>query len=282
MALLHTDIQGEGLQPSQYHQCALSIGNCHETSARMHANQAQTAARNADFARGSATKQNQRVSSCNSYCATTGLLIHSKGRSCSRLSHICEYLPKRVIGADNHQKAFISKPTVVSSENNLSGYPFKRVRVSSLIEKPETHPDVYCASVARAERLTYTFNTYSPHHRPSTATQKDKMLAGGEFLPSHEQLVHDRDRCNTALWHFNNSHPRSQSLFLDILMLQCSVGENCFVTPPFACDYGYNITIGQDVIIDRNCTILDCVLVKIGDRCVIGPNVSKWSLVTII
>lgn len=72
----------------------------------------------------------------------------------------------------------------------------------------------------------------------------------------------------------SNSHLRRQSLFLDIHKLQGSVGEGCVIEPPFASDYGYNITKGQDVRIDINCIILDCVPAKTGGRCVVGHNVS--------
>jgi acetyltransferase-like isoleucine patch superfamily enzyme len=61
-------------------------------------------------------------------------------------------------------------------------------------------------------------------------------------------------------------------LFCDIL--QGYVGEHSVIAAPFTCDYGYNIIIGKDVSIGRNCTILDCARVNIGDRCVIACNVS--------
>lgn len=132
----------------------------------------------------------------------------------------------------------------------------------------------------------------------SRRTQKEEMLAGNNFFPFDRELVLERERCNAASWRFNNSTnpnngnlPEDRSrLFRDILQPkelasmpphlaspvnpQGYVGERCVVAAPFTCDYGYNITIGQDVSIDRNCTILDCASVKIGDRCVIGPNVS--------
>ncbi|KAM0364543.1 hypothetical protein ACHAO7_004517, partial [Fusarium culmorum] len=55
------------------------------------------------------------------------------------------------------------------------------------------------------------------------------------------------------------------------------VGRNVAVEKPFACDYGYNITIGHQVAIGRNCTINDVCEVKVGDNCVIGPNVSIFT-----
>jgi len=52
------------------------------------------------------------------------------------------------------------------------------------------------------------------------------------------------------------------------------VGQEVVVEAPFTCDYGYNITIGNNVLIGRNCTILDPMEINIGDNCFIGPNVT--------
>lgn len=126
------------------------------------------------------------------------------------------------------------------------------------------------------------------------------MLAGKSFFPFDWELVLERERCSAALWRFQNATnpieaglPRDDSqLFRDILQpkelasistlaspvnQQGYVGERCVVAAPFRCDYGYNIAIGDDVRVDRNCTILDCAQVKIGNRCIIGPNVSIFT-----
>jgi acetyltransferase-like isoleucine patch superfamily enzyme len=46
------------------------------------------------------------------------------------------------------------------------------------------------------------------------------------------------------------------------------------VDTPFDCEYGYNIKIGEDVEIGRNCTIVDVCPVIIGQKTSIGRNVS--------
>lgn len=47
--------------------------------------------------------------------------------------------------------------------------------------------------------------------------------------------------------------------------------------PPFFCDYGYNISVGNNVFINFNCTILDVTPVVIGDHVLIGPSVSLYA-----
>ena len=53
--------------------------------------------------------------------------------------------------------------------------------------------------------------------------------------------------------------------------------ENAFVNPPFYCDYGFNIEVGKDLFCNYNCTILDVCKVKIGDNCLIAPNVAIYT-----
>ncbi|RDW60942.1 hypothetical protein BP6252_12325 [Coleophoma cylindrospora] len=133
-----------------------------------------------------------------------------------------------------------------------------------------------------------------------TVTAKENMLAGRYYHPFDKELVLERERCNGACWRFNSStnpnngvSPEERSrLFRDILQPRehvispslasplspvGRVGEDVTVEAPFNCDYGYNITIGKEVHIGKNCTILDTCEVTIGDRCVIGPNVNIYA-----
>ena len=44
------------------------------------------------------------------------------------------------------------------------------------------------------------------------------------------------------------------------------------ITPPFRCDYGFNISIGKEFYSNYNCTILDCAKVTFGDYVLVAPN----------
>lgn len=133
-------------------------------------------------------------------------------------------------------------------------------------------------------------------------TQKEEMLTGRHFYPFDKELCLERERCAAACWRFNNltapptngiSPDERARLFLEILQprdpIRLSpseaspvtnvgrVGRHVAVETPFTCDYGYNITIGHHVAVGRNCSINDVAEVKIGDNCVIGPNVSIYT-----
>ncbi len=56
-----------------------------------------------------------------------------------------------------------------------------------------------------------------------------------------------------------------------------SVGRNVWIEPDFRCEFGKNISIGDDVYINFGCVILDCGQVRIGNNTLIGPNVGLFS-----
>ena len=49
------------------------------------------------------------------------------------------------------------------------------------------------------------------------------------------------------------------------------------INPPFYCDYGKNISVGKNLFINYNCTIIDVAKVTIGDNCLFAPNVAIYT-----
>ena len=55
------------------------------------------------------------------------------------------------------------------------------------------------------------------------------------------------------------------------------IGENVVIDTPFHCDYGKNIFLGNDVIINMNCTFVDNKPIRIGNRVLIASNVQIYT-----
>lgn len=49
------------------------------------------------------------------------------------------------------------------------------------------------------------------------------------------------------------------------------------VCPPFFCDHGDGIRLGENVFINANCTMLDGAYITIGDHTLVGPNVQIYT-----
>lgn len=56
-----------------------------------------------------------------------------------------------------------------------------------------------------------------------------------------------------------------------------SVGKSCVIEPPFRCDYGSNIHLGDGVYMNFETVILDCARVAIGPRTLLGPGVHIYA-----
>jgi maltose O-acetyltransferase len=98
------------------------------------------------------------------------------------------------------------------------------------------------------------------------------MLSGLPYLGSDPELTASRRRCRELLRRFNESDDEDRRL--GVLRELCgSVGEGVFIQPPFACDYGWNISIGAGTFVNFGAVFLDCAPVTIGDGCQIGPSV---------
>lgn len=57
-----------------------------------------------------------------------------------------------------------------------------------------------------------------------------------------------------------------------------SVGNGVHIEPDFHCEFGKNITIGDQVYINFGCIILDCAEVTIGNNVLIGPNLGIYAV----
>ncbi|WP_293906594.1 MULTISPECIES: sugar O-acetyltransferase [unclassified Sphingobacterium] len=107
---------------------------------------------------------------------------------------------------------------------------------------------------------------------------KEKMIAGLPYIDSDGQLFKERQYAKEELKRFNDSEPKQIKFRKQIIQkLFKTTGSRFFLEPPFRCDYGYNITIGENFYSNYNCTILDCAPVTIGENVLFGPNVSLFT-----
>ena len=54
-------------------------------------------------------------------------------------------------------------------------------------------------------------------------------------------------------------------------------GETAWLQPPFHCDFGTNIELGERVFFNFNCVVLDVCRVRIGDFSFFGPGVQIYT-----
>ena len=109
-------------------------------------------------------------------------------------------------------------------------------------------------------------------------TEKEKMLAGQLYDASDPELLNERLRARVLLKQLNESRaeqPEYRRKVLNDLVPQ--LGDLLWIEPPFYCDYGSNIRIGNKVYFNFSCTILDVMQVWIGDNVLCGPSVQIYT-----
>ena len=74
-----------------------------------------------------------------------------------------------------------------------------------------------------------------------------------------------------------NEHSDTKARTALLQKLFGAIGENVEIDTPFYCDYGKNIFIGSDVIININCTFVDNRPIYIGNQVLIASNVQIYT-----
>lgn len=109
-------------------------------------------------------------------------------------------------------------------------------------------------------------------------TEKEKMLSGELYDASDKVLKEERIYARDLTKAYNSSSEKEQELRNSILAKLIPLqGDRLEIQPPFYCDYGYNIMLGDGVYFNFNCVLLDVMPIKIGARTLIGPNVQIYT-----
>lgn len=104
------------------------------------------------------------------------------------------------------------------------------------------------------------------------------MLAGELYNALDPELTQERIHTRLLLKALNESpedQPERRTRVLQELIPNS--GKGFWMQPPFFCDYGYNIILGDNVFFNFNCVVLDVMTVTIGSRTLFGPNVQIYA-----
>ncbi len=109
-------------------------------------------------------------------------------------------------------------------------------------------------------------------------TEKQKMLAGELYLAADPALSAENKRACRLLRLYAQTTEAEPDQRLQLLQsLFGRVGEQPQIIPPFHCDYGTNITIGDRFYMNYGGVILDCNTVHIGNDVLCAPYVQIYT-----
>ncbi len=109
-------------------------------------------------------------------------------------------------------------------------------------------------------------------------TERQKMLDGELYDPLDPELVAARARARDLCQALNATREAEQQERRSILTnLFGAGGDTVWMQPPFYCDYGENIRLGERVFFNFNCVVLDVCPVQIGSFTLFGPAVQIYA-----
>ena len=109
-------------------------------------------------------------------------------------------------------------------------------------------------------------------------TELEKMLAGELYSAVDPQLSAMRRQARILFHQLNQSSDDQEALRRKILVdLLGAGGDTAWIEPPFYCDYGSNIHLGEKVYFNFNCTVLDVCEVHIGSGTMFAPCVQVYT-----
>lgn len=105
-------------------------------------------------------------------------------------------------------------------------------------------------------------------------TEREKAQKGYLYDANYDkQIVEERTRCADLCYEFNRCRPSDTKKQKELLeQILGSIKGDPVITAPFHCDYGFNISIGENFYTNYNVSILDGAKVTFGDNVFIAPN----------
>lgn len=110
-------------------------------------------------------------------------------------------------------------------------------------------------------------------------TEKEKQMLGEEFWNRDKEISDAKISARMLCQKLNGVPVEDVDQINKIaakLFAEC--GDQLVLKPPFYCDFGYNVHIGESVLINYNCVFLDAAPITIGDNCFIGPMVGMYTV----
>lgn len=109
-------------------------------------------------------------------------------------------------------------------------------------------------------------------------TEKELMLSGQLYDASDAELVKLRTRARQVTRAYNSTNEEQRDIRRTLLnRLLGQMPPKIEIEPPFRCDYGWNIYLGQNFYANFGVVMLDVCEIRIGEGVLLAPNVQIYT-----
>lgn len=106
-----------------------------------------------------------------------------------------------------------------------------------------------------------------------TKTARQLQEEGLLYDVFEQELTDIKDRTYGLVSELSRvSHFDTEFVMSLVRKIVAKIGQDSYIVPPFRCDYGDHVFIGNNTYINYNCCFLDSAKVTIGDYVYMGPN----------
>lgn len=105
-------------------------------------------------------------------------------------------------------------------------------------------------------------------------TEKEKAAAGYLYNANYDdEILADISHCADMCFEYNSIRPSDiEARYKKLGEIIGHLGKDAIVTPPFHCDYGYNVTMGDYFYSNYNLMMNDGAPITFGDHVFVAPN----------
>lgn len=108
--------------------------------------------------------------------------------------------------------------------------------------------------------------------------QRQFIITGAMYNDLTKELIEAREKAVLLTNEYNNSFGNKSEERENILkQLLKSIGNGVHFEPTFRCEFGYNISIGNNFYANFDCVMLDGGGIEIGDNVLFGPRVGIYT-----
>lgn len=106
----------------------------------------------------------------------------------------------------------------------------------------------------------------------------EKMLSGKMYNDLNPELTQRRKLAVYLTKEYNNSYEETNEFREKLLdKFLKNIGSNVHFEPDFRCEFGFNISIGNNFFANFDCIMLDGNLITIGNNVLLAPHVGLYT-----